>query len=402
MPVGTAARAPRRQFDRPRSVAAAGPGPPTPAWLIGGQRQVRPMRQALDSGPSCGPFERRPRCGPPAVSPRPRPWSFGVGQLSMPASADRWTRVLVAAHDAGLTGSHHWRRSSRSPCARSLALALATTFSVSAAKPTTSRGRARPAARARQDVGIFHQRDRRRHRARGFLDLLLAAIVGPPVGHRRREDRDVGRQRRLAGRQHLARRLDAMQPDAGGRREIDRPGDQHRLGARARQRRRRWHSPACREERLAMKRTGSIGSLRGSGGDQHPPAGQAVRAGGAKCCFDGRKDLQPARPSGPGRTRRRPSRRSLGPTSSTPSASRLRRLRWVAGVLSHIRTFIAGAISTGLSVASSAVEARSLARPFAILAIRSAVAGATTTRSAARDSSIWPISASSVRLKRSS
>ena len=71
------------------------------------------------------------------------------------------------------------------------------------------------------------------------------------------------------------------------------------------------------------------------------------------------------------------------------------------GVLSHIRTFIAGAISTFLSVASRAVEARSLASPFASLAIRSAVAGATTTRSALRDSWIWPISASSVRLNRS-
>ena len=46
----------------------------------------------------------------------------------------------------------------------------------------------------------------------------------------------------------------------------------------------------------------------------------------------------------------------------------------------HMRTFIAGAISTGLSVASSAVEARSSARPCAILAMRSAVAGATTTK----------------------
>ena len=66
-----------------------------------------------------------------------------------------------------------------------------------------------------------------------------------------------------------------------------------------------------------------------------------------------------------------------------------------------MRTFIAGAISTRLSVASSAVEARSLAWPPASLAIRSAVAGATTTRSAERDSWIWPISASSVRLNRS-
>ncbi|HSS13198.1 MAG TPA: hypothetical protein VLL04_04865 [Rhizomicrobium sp.] len=83
-----------------------------------------------------------------------------------------------------------------------------------------------------------------------------------------------------------------------------------------------------------------------------------------------------------------------------PSFSRMARLR-LTGALSHIRTFIAGAIRTGLSVASNAVEARSLAKPFAILAIRSAVAGATTTRSALRDSWMWPISASSVRLKRS-
>ncbi len=70
------------------------------------------------------------------------------------------------------------------------------------------------------------------------------------------------------------------------------------------------------------------------------------------------------------------------------------------GVMPHAHIH-RGRDQTGLSVASSAVEARSSARPAAILAIRSAVAGATTTRSAARDNSMWPISASSVRLKRS-
>ncbi len=68
----------------------------------------------------------------------------------------------------------------------------------------------------------------------------------------------------------------------------------------------------------------------------------------------------------------------------------------------HIIGFMAGATSTGLSVASSAVEARSSAWPCAIFAMRSAVAGATTTRSASRDSRIWPISASSVSEKSSS
>ena len=54
----------------------------------------------------------------------------------------------------------------------------------------------------------------------------------------------------------------------------------------------------------------------------------------------------------------------------------------------------AGTASTGLSVASSSVVARSSAMPAAILASRSAVAGQTTTRSASRLSWIWPISAS--------
>ena len=87
---------------------------------------------------------------------------------------------------------------------------------------------------------------------------------------------------------------------------------------------------------------------------------------------------------------------SSGPTTSAPSALSAARLRWVAGC-SHMRTFIAGASNTRLSVASNTVLARSLAMPAASLAIRSAVAGATTTRSALRDSSIWPISDSSVR-----
>ncbi len=67
----------------------------------------------------------------------------------------------------------------------------------------------------------------------------------------------------------------------------------------------------------------------------------------------------------------------------------------------HMRGFMAGAISTGLSVASSAVEARSSAKPMAAFAIKSAVAGATTRRSASRERRIWPISCSAVRSNRS-
>ena len=83
-----------------------------------------------------------------------------------------------------------------------------------------------------------------------------------------------------------------------------------------------------------------------------------------------------------------------------PSALSVARLRCVAGC-SHMRTFIAGAASTCLSAASSTAVARSSARPCAILARRSAVAGATTIKSASRDRRICPISASSLRSKRS-
>ena len=64
---------------------------------------------------------------------------------------------------------------------------------------------------------------------------------------------------------------------------------------------------------------------------------------------------------------------------------------------SHMAGFIAGATSTGARVASRMVLARSSASPFAILASRSAEAGATTTASGARARRIWPISASAAQ-----
>jgi hypothetical protein len=57
--------------------------------------------------------------------------------------------------------------------------------------------------------------------------------------------------------------------------------------------------------------------------------------------------------------------------------------------LLHIAAFIAGATSTGHSAQSASVESRSSADPWAALARKSAVAGATTTISARAASSIW-------------
>ena len=90
----------------------------------------------------------------------------------------------------------------------------------------------------------------------------------------------------------------------------------------------------------------------------------------------------------------------FGPTNCKPSDKRVDKFRLVAK-FSHILTFIAGATKTGLSVAKMSVEARSFAEPFAIFDIKSAVHGAIITKSADRESSMWPISDSSVKLKRS-
>ena len=59
---------------------------------------------------------------------------------------------------------------------------------------------------------------------------------------------------------------------------------------------------------------------------------------------------------------------------------------------SHISVCIAGAMTTGARVARRSAESTSSARPRAYLAMASAVAGATTTRSAERPREVWAIS----------
>ena len=66
-----------------------------------------------------------------------------------------------------------------------------------------------------------------------------------------------------------------------------------------------------------------------------------------------------------------------------------------------MRTFMEGATMTGVSVANRIVDARSSDIPLTILAIMLAVAGATRIKSAERESSICPISTSSLRSNRS-
>ena len=98
-----------------------------------------------------------------------------------------------------------------------------------------------------------------------------------------------------------------------------------------------------------------------------------------------RRRSRPARAAGPCRVSAPVSRPSAGSRTSTPRSRSVATLARVAAC-SHISVCIAGARTTGHRAVSSVLVSRSSARPCAALAIRSAVAGATTTRSAD-----WPI-----------
>src|SRR5207244_2833021 len=80
---------------------------------------------------------------------------------------------------------------------------------------------------------------------------------------------------------------------------------------------------------------------------------------------------------------------AVGPRMPTPSARRRSTLRCVAAFC-HISTFIAGATMRGQRRARQSAESRSSPSPFATLARKSVVAGATTRMSRSRDNSMWP------------
>ena len=98
-----------------------------------------------------------------------------------------------------------------------------------------------------------------------------------------------------------------------------------------------------------------------------------------------RRRSRPARAAGPSRCRRRSAGRRPARARSAPRERSVATLARVAGC-SHISVCIAGAKTTGQRAVSRVAVSRSSARPAAARASRSAVAGATTTRSASRPS----------------
>ena len=225
----------------------------------------------------------------------------------------------------------------------------------------------------------------------------------PPVGDGGDEHRDVGGQGGLAGAQHLAGAFDIHTGDAGGRAASAVGPETSVTFAAEASARRRWRNSACPDERLVSTRTGSQAPRRSVPAVTIARVPARVRGPRQEAIQDRLEDRGGLRPSGPGRIRRRPWPSSSGPTKRTPSAPRsTARFRWVAGC-SHMRTFMAGAPSAPACrwPAGSSTPGRRPGRWPPWPSGRSAVAGATTTRSADRESSMWPISDSSVSEKRS-
>ena len=90
-----------------------------------------------------------------------------------------------------------------------------------------------------------------------------------------------------------------------------------------------------------------------------------------------------------------------GPRIRTPRPSSARRFACTDGCC-HMAWFIAGASSTGAWLARQSVLNNPSARPAVNDAMKFAVAGATSTRSAQRANSMWPIAASAPSSQRSS
>ena len=144
---------------------------------------------------------------------------------------------------------------------------------------------------------------------------------------------------------------------------------------------------------LAARRTGCRGSAPGRaargcrrprprrGGRRGPEVGCSSRVRAAAKISAG-SGSRPTPVSAP------VSRPEAGVRTTAPRERRVATLAWVAGC-SHISVCIAGANSTGQRAVSRVAVSRSSARPWAARASRSAVAGATTTRSASRPSRTW-------------
>ena len=259
-------------------------------------------------------------------------------------------------------------------------------------------GRAAPASRGCPDF--------RPARAPAARPPALLDLLGPPLGRRasrrppprRPRRRPAAPPRRPPASRAPVSTWTSSHACAGPARATG-PADQRDLA------RRRAASAAaiawpCRpDERLAMKRTGSIGSRVGPlVTSARTPASRPV-AGASSASIAARISCGSAmRPTPTSPQAMSP---GIGPDHADAVGAQLRDVAPRRRMPPHLR--VHGRRDQHRLVGREQQRSRPDRRrgPPAILAIRSAVAGATTTRSASRDSRMWPISASSVSENRS-
>ena len=225
-PVGTSARCAGRERqrrglgDRREQIEARGV-----FGLIGRQCEPFAVRQALHFDDDIGahgwvPVSAVAMRATSAVATSSLPIA---GHDSTPSRVTMCT-VLRSPPITPLAGDTSLATIQSHPLRVSLDCALAIRFSVSAAKPTTRRGRRSVQFRdGRQQVGIFHQRQRSAIAPACFLIFCVAGAGDAPVGNGRSEDRAIGGKRRLHLRKHVAGAFHARDVDARRIGKIDRP-----------------------------------------------------------------------------------------------------------------------------------------------------------------------------------
>ncbi len=207
------------------------------------------------------------------------------------------------------------------------------------------KARARPSlpATVARMSGFSRELQHRRRAGAVLLDLPVRGIGHPPVGDGGGEDRGIGGQGRLDRVQHLRRGLDRNDPHARRRRHAAGPVTKVTCAPSA------ASAAAMRRTLRARRAVGDVAHrvdrlVRRARGDEDVAAPSTGRRPAPP---RSRPRSRAVRPSAPVRTRRRPCRPRSGRQPDIPSPRRVARLRRVAGWF-HIRTFIAGAISTAL------------------------------------------------------
>ena len=221
----------------------------------------------------------------------------------------------------------------------------------------------------------------------GLRQLGFGRRLQPEVRHRGRHHHDVGADAALEhGRFHLRRGLhphDRRCPTAtAGCAVVTRTTSAPRAAAASAT---AW--PCLPDERLEMKRTGSIGSARAARAHHHTPSGEvaaaprrdAQRPPVAAATMSAGSARRPAPTSPPA------SRPSPGSTTCTPRRRSVARFSCTAGC-SHISVCMAGHTITGARVASTVAVEQPVGDPVGVAAEKAR----RRRRPRAPDRRVWP------------